>query len=375
MTRRAFIASSAFAAAAPAAYRAVIIGHTGAGNYGHDWDTSFAGFSNIEVLAVADPVEAGRLKAQARSKAARAYSGYREMIAREKPNLVAICPRSLGERLEMFTAAANAGAHIVMEKPFAKDLRDADTMVALAEKNRIKVQVGHTARPTPFTLRVKKLLDEGHIGTLMEMRARGKEDKRAGGEDMMVLGTHLFDLMRFFAGDPVWATGHVTQKGRDITKADARQATEPLGPIAGDEIAATYYFKNNVHGYFASRPSDATTGDRFGITLYGSKGSIFVPTTSVPGGPPNVLLSRSWAAGEWKQVPRAQEDPSDHRGTANTMMVADLLDAIASNREPVCNHRDGRWTIEMTLAAYESHLRGGARVEFPLANRRHPLQG
>ncbi|MBM3768754.1 MAG: Gfo/Idh/MocA family oxidoreductase, partial [Acidobacteria bacterium] len=227
MTRRTML-SSALLAAAPARYRAVIIGHTGAGNYGHDWDTSFAGFPNIEVLAVADPVEAGRAKAQARSKAARAYTDYREMIAKEKPNLVAICPRSLGERLEMFRAAANAGAHIVMEKPFAKDLREADEMVALAEKNRIKVQVGHTARPTPFTLRVKKLLDEGHIGVLMEMRARGKEDRRAGGEDMMVLGTHLFDLMRYFAGDPVWATGHVTSKGRDITKADARQATEPL---------------------------------------------------------------------------------------------------------------------------------------------------
>lgn len=373
MTRRTLLATAALAAA-PQQYRAVIIGHTGAGNFGHDWDTSFSGFPNIEVLAVADPVDEGRAKAKARSKAPRDYKDYREMIAKEKPNLVAICPRSLGERLDMFSAAANAGAHIVMEKPFAKDLRDADAMVALAEKNRIKVQVGHTARPTPFTLRVKKLLDEGHIGVLMEMRARGKEDKRAGGEDMMVLGTHLFDLMRYFAGDPLWATGHVTQKGRDITKADARQATEPLGAIAGDEIAATYYFKNNVHGYFASRPSDATTGDRFGITLHGSKGSIFVPTTSVPGGPPNVLLSRSWASGEWKQVPRAQEDPSDHRGSANTMMVADLLDAVSAGREPVCNHRDGRWAIEMTLAVYESHLRGGARVAFPMANRRHPLE-
>ncbi|MBM3782938.1 MAG: hypothetical protein FJW30_01195 [Acidobacteria bacterium] len=64
------------------------------------------------------------------------------MIAKEKPNLVAICPRSLGERLPTFRAAADAGAHIMMEKPFAKDLRDADAMVTLADRHRIRVQVG-----------------------------------------------------------------------------------------------------------------------------------------------------------------------------------------------------------------------------------------
>jgi predicted dehydrogenase len=372
MHRRDFLALS-LAPAAASPHRAVIIGHTGQGNYGHDWDTAFTGFPEIEVRAVADPVESGRVKAMARSGAPRGYSDYREMIARENPTLVVIAPRALPERLPMFRAAAEAGAHVLMEKPFARDLHEADAMVDLAEKRRIKVQVGHTARPTPVTMKARRMIQEGEIGTLLEMRARGKEDRRAGGEDMMVLGTHLFDMMRFFAGDPLWCSAHVTVRGRDITRADAREATERLGPVAGDEIAATYWFASGVHGYFASRPNDATTGDRFGLMLLGSKGAIFVPTTQVPGAPPDILRSRSWTSGAWAKIPVAPEEDIRERGAANRLMVRDLLDAIESGREPVCNHRDGRWTIEMTMAVYQSHFAAGARVTFPLKDRAHPL--
>src|SRR6266571_4557702 len=87
-------------------YRAAIIGHTGAGNYGHEWDTTFNGLDFVEVVAVADVNEAGRQKAIERSHAGRGYADFREMLRKEKPDLVAICPRSLEHRLEMVTAAA-----------------------------------------------------------------------------------------------------------------------------------------------------------------------------------------------------------------------------------------------------------------------------
>ena len=131
MTRRKLLVTSAsgtlLAAAADYSpkrkYRAVIIGHTGQGNYGHDWDTAWHGISAVEVAAVADANEQGRKAAIARiGNGAKGYSDYREMIAREKPAIVNICPRTLGERLPMVTAAAEAGAHILMEKPFAQSL-------------------------------------------------------------------------------------------------------------------------------------------------------------------------------------------------------------------------------------------------------------
>jgi predicted dehydrogenase len=379
MKRRAFLSAAAAAAfsgpaqSAGKRYRAAVIGHTGRGDYGHNWDTAWNGFSNIEVVAVADPVEEGRRKAKTASGAAREYADYREMLRREKPDLVAIGPRWLDQRVGMVTAAAEAGAHILMEKPFARSLADADAMVAAVERHRVKVQVGHTARTSRMTLRVKQMVDAGAIGTLLEIRARGKEDRRAGGEDLMVLGAHTFDLMRMFGGDPQWVFAHVTQDGREITPADSRQPSEPIGLVAGNQVAAMFAFPGGVHGYFGSMANDQRGGPRFGVTLCGSRGILYMPLTSVPSAPPYLLRSPSWVSdqGGWERIPVEDESEND-RHRANALMVEDLLQAIAQNREPACSARDGRWTIEMVLGVYRSQQSGG-RVPFPLPDRQHPL--
>src|SRR5574341_922701 len=124
-------------------YRAAVIGHTGRGDYGHGWDTAWNGFDSIKVVAVADPDEAGREAAMKRCGAAHGYRDYREMLRQEKPDLVSIGPRWLDQRAEMVTAAAQAGAHILLEKPFAASLADADAMVEAVVKNNVKLQVGH----------------------------------------------------------------------------------------------------------------------------------------------------------------------------------------------------------------------------------------
>ena len=90
----------------------------------------------------------------------------------------------------------------------------------------------------PAVLRAREMVAAGEIGILQEMRARGKEDRRAGGEDMAVLGPHLFDLMRLFAGDPRWVFAHVTEDGREVDKTRVRQPTEPVGPVAGNQISS-----------------------------------------------------------------------------------------------------------------------------------------
>jgi predicted dehydrogenase len=372
MLDRRFFLLSAIAFQPRRNYRAAIIGHTGHGDYGHSWDTAWKSFPSIEVVALADPDDAGRKAAKARSGALRDYRDYRQMLEKEKPDLAAICPRWLDQRVEMVTAAAQSGAHVLLEKPFARNLEDADRMVSAAEAHRIRIQVGHTARLHPVTMQVGRLLREGAIGELLEMRARGKEDRRAGGEDLIVLGTHCFDLMRQFAGDPQWVFAHLTAAGRDISRSDARQATEPVGPVAGDQVAAMFPFPRGIHGYFGSKASDVRSGERFGVTLYGSKGVIWIPLTSVPSDPAMILRGPSWAAGAWQQIEPPPEGRNRSREAANALMVADLLQAIEENREPACSARDGLWTVEMVSGIYQSHLAGG-RIAFPLRDRRPPL--
>src|SRR5439155_14549894 len=98
----------------------------------------------------------------------------------------------------------------------------------------------------------------------------------------MVLGVHLFDLMRLLAGDPRWCFAHILQKGKAATKADVTEGGEGMGPVLGDHIQATYGFDKSAHGFFGSHKAAHGVGSRYGLHVYGSKGIIQLTTGSLP---------------------------------------------------------------------------------------------
>jgi len=382
--RRSFVSSMLSVTAALAApakkYRVAVIGHTGHGNYGHGIDTVWTAFNQMEVVAVADPDASGRANALTRTRAKRGYADYREMLRVEKPDLVGIGPRWLDQREEMVTASAEAGAHIYTEKPFARTPAEADRIVQAVRKNKVKLQIAHQMRTAPYTQRAKAMIDAGEIGTIQEVRVRGKEDKRSGGEDMMVLGSHLFDMLRYFLGDPKWVVAHVTTNGEELAAKHVTKPTEPLGPVAGNQIAAMFAFGNGVHGYFASRAADQTDPLRFGTWLYGSKGVLFLPNAIYPGGGLYLLRSPAWLPDERNRWERVDAKPdmaglgiTDDHEIANALMVADLVRAIERDSKPSCNEDDGRWTIEMIHGVYQAQ-KSRDRVSFPLRERNHQLE-
>jgi predicted dehydrogenase len=208
------------------------------------------------------------------------------------------------------------------------------------------------------------------IGQLQEMRGRGKEDTRAGGEDLMVLGTHVMDLMRQFAGNPLWAFGRVTTGGREMKREDVREGPEGLGPIAGDEIAGMFAFGSGVTGYFGSRRSQDASGVRFGLQLYGTGGVMTIQAGMEP--LVHVMTSAKWTDAAWERLRLPGDPPPRDTDGANRAVVADLLEAIEHNRPPQASGEEARWTLEMVMAIYESH-RAGGRVPLPLKRREHPL--
>lgn len=382
MDRRSFLAAAlselGYAAPPRRRYRAAVIGHSGHGNYGHGLDVVWRALDFVDVVAVADADPEGLARAQQRTGAARAYRDYREMLRKEKPDLVSIGPRWLDQRVEMIEAACEAGSHIYMEKPFAQDLEDADRMVAAVRRSGVKLQIAHQMRGSPFLIRVRELVGGGAIGSIQELRARCKEDHRAGGEDLMVLGSHLCDILRIFLGDPEWVFAHVTQDGEELAPSHTRRPTEPIGPVAGNQIAAMFAFAGGRHGYLASKACEETHPLRFGTFLYGSRGVIFLPNAIYPEGQPYLLRSAAWFPDElhrWEKIePKVdlsgvREEPAL---LANAFMVRDLIEAIERDRKPLCSEEDGRWTIEMILGVYQAQ-KAGRPVRFPLAERRHPL--
>jgi len=380
MNRREFLGAGALLLAGarmPEPLRACVYGHTGRGGYGHGLDTCFNGLDGVALAAVADPDEKGRGAALKRLKLAKGYASLAEMLDAEKPRLVTIGPRWVEHKLEYLTAAAEHGTHVYMEKPIAGSLEEADAIVDVAAKHGIRIVVAHQMRLCPPILHLKKLVDDGLIGTLLEVRTRGKEDHRSGGEDLMVLGTHCLYLMRFFAGDPLWCTARVTQGGRDVTLADRRAATEPLGPVAGDTIHASYAFANGVEGSFASQKVPKGEGGRFQITLYGSKGVAHCRIDQDPH--PVSLADPHWVPGKdgsWQPLPDcpSNDHPSGLKSVAacNRYIVEDWLRIIANGGRSPVDILEARATLEMIFAVYAAHLSGG-RVPFPLKDRKHPL--
>src|SRR5688572_14287004 len=188
--RRAFLVGAAAAAALSmrvgadpiSGQRAAIIGATGRGDYGHGLDVIFNDLPGVEVVAVADHDAQGREKARQRCGAKRGYADYREMLEKERPTLVSVAPRWTEEHHAMGMAALGAGAHVIMEKPIATTPGEADEILALASKKNLRIAVAHQMRVAPSVVMLKKAIDDGLVGELLEMRAWGKQDGRAGGE-------------------------------------------------------------------------------------------------------------------------------------------------------------------------------------------------
>ncbi len=367
------------AAARSEKYRVAIIGRTGGGNYGHGLDVVWNDVPQAQVVAVADPDPKGLAAAAQRLKAPKSYADYREMLDKEHPQIVSVAPRWLDCHRDMVLACAEHGCHVFLEKPMCQNLEQADEMIAVMEKRNLKLAIAHQTRYSPALAHAKKAMAEGLLGDILELRGRGKEDARGGGEDLMVLGTHIMDLMRFFAGDPQSCFAQVRANGRPVTKADVRDGAEGIGPLAGDEIHALYRFAGPTVGYFATDRARHGAAARFGLAIYGSKGILTTTMTAFP--EVWFVEDPSWQPGRskapWKQIssegmgkPEPVADPNQRHG--NRLIALDLIRAIETDGRPQGSMYDGRAALEMILAIYESH-RQNTPVPLPLANRKHPL--
>ena len=359
--------------------RVGVIGRTGKGNYGHGIDTVWAEVPETEVVAVADEHEAGRRDAQKRTKAVNAYADYREMLDKERLQIVAIGPRWIDQHRDMAIAAAEHGCHVYMEKPFVPTPAQADEVIRACEMRHTKLALAHQTHYSPTAILARKMIAEGQIGEILELRGRGKEDQRGGGEDLWVLGSHVLDLMRFFAGDALDCYATVSANGQPISAKDVAEGNEGVGLLAGDAVHARYTFAKGVIGSFDTVRGKGATPSRFGLQIFGSKGIIEIGT-GYPA-PVWILKDGSWSPGRsgaaWQQVtsvgvgqPEAIKDGGLHAG--NVAAVKDLLDAIQKDRQPACGMYDGRAIVEMICAVFASQ-RAGKPVALPLTDRGNPL--
>ena len=364
-------------------YRAGVIGRTNRGNYGHGLDQVYLYTDEIEIVAVADENTQGLAEAGKRLGVSKLYSNYREMLEKENLDIVSVCPRWVQPHHEMVLAVAEAGACVFLEKPMCQTLTEADAMISACEKAGVTMGIAHQGRMHIASRHAKKLLQDGAIGTVLSAQMRGKEDRRGGGEDLMVLGTHMFDTLRFLLdADPEWGFAHVSMAdGRPMTKVDAAEGPEELGLIAGDHIHALYGFADGITATLESRRNQQDSGRRFGLQIWGTEGIMAVYEGSQQ---IEIYQSPFWRPGTEVPVRNVTTEamsayPTDQVSTvdnlqmvANVAIVRDILSAYREGRQPIGSGYDGRWAMEMIHCVYASHL-AGQRISLPLEERGHPL--
>jgi predicted dehydrogenase len=249
-------------------------------------------------------------------------------------------------------------------------------MLAACQKAGARLAIAHQGRVTPSILRARELVRQGAIGRLLTMHGAGKEDQRGGGEDLMVLGTHVLDLMCFFAGPPSWCFADASVDGRPLADEDVHVAPEGNGLVAGNQVVAIYGFSQGVRGYFRSYHGQEGGVRRMGLELYGSQGAISIRGSNRR----EVYLLRCglWAPAdqtrwepiispEWEALPEAERLVESNR-----LLARDLIASVEEGRDPISSGADGRTALEMIMAVYASTL-SCRRVALPLTQREHPL--
>jgi predicted dehydrogenase len=356
-------------------YRVAIIGHSGAGDYGHQLDQAFTGLDEARVVAVADPDDAGRDACLARTGAERGYRDYTQLLDRERPDITVVAPRWPGEHLAMAQAALAVGSHVYCEKPITLTLAQADDLIASGrDAGRL---VGH-ALPWVHEPRTGYLLDPDRraelVGEPIEVRADCKWDRRSGGEDFLILGIHFADMIRRLLGDAEACSALVTTAGRPATLEEVREGRrDRVGPVLGDGVHAAYRSGTGARSEIRSLPAaiEERSAQPYRLLVRGKRGML--------------LLRAPYADHSVWHYPRPAWDPRHPAWTPlpaqpkptyadyHRRAASDLLAALEEGRQPLCTAEDGRAALEMIHAAYASHLANGAWVELPLKGRQHPL--
>jgi predicted dehydrogenase len=190
-------------------------------------------------------------------------------------------------------------------------------------------------------------------------------------------------MMVDLGGTPQWCDAAISQGGRPITRADATAGPEGIGPIAGDSVSAMFGLADGPIGYFASVRDAGLKQPNFGLTVVGTKGAIHIRPDHVPQA--SLREAPLWRVDKefpWKPIGAegvesspmnvSDVDRAAERVVWGRRAAADLVDAIAEDREPETGMYAGRTVLEMTTAVYASAL-AGTRVTWPMASGGNPL--
>lgn len=246
--------------------------------------------------------------------------------------------------------AAKRGWHMLIEKPIASTVEQANRIVAAADRGGVQVLVGHHRRYHPQVQKLKALLDEGRVGKPVSASmiwCMKKPDAyfvvpwRAGreGSPVMINLVHEVDLLRHLFGNPVHVSGFGSGNLRDQDRIESGVVTLGFsdGPVASLVFADTTPSPWGFEAGIGENPNIGTTGQDM-LHIMGTKGAISFPSLTVWDG-----------AADWSQ-PALPSVVSCDSGVPLISQMEHFCEVIARRAKPLVDAQDGRQTLLTTLA-------------------------
>lgn len=273
------------------------------------------------------------------------------LLARPDVDAVCICTPS-GQHAAQAMAAAQAGKHVLVEKPLALSLADADAMIAACTQANVRLGVALQRRTDPQFRSVRAAVESGELGEIVlgsisvpYLRTESYYQSAAwrgtwaldGGGALMNQGVHLVDLLLWLVGHPVVAI-------------EARAATLAHSIEVEDCVTATLRFANGAMASIAATTA-AAPGFPHRVEIYGTRGGVQIEGEAI--------VRWSTTAGEkigaaTPQAAGAGASPTGINTIGHTRIMADFVEAIEQGRDPLVTGADARRALAVVLGVYQA---------------------
>jgi UDP-N-acetyl-2-amino-2-deoxyglucuronate dehydrogenase len=273
----------------------------------------------------------------------------RELMERDDIDVVCICTPS-GLHAQQTLDAISAGKHVLVEKPFALSLEEADQVERAARQSRVRVGVALQRRTNPVLQSLADRIKSNVYGritlatlTMPYHRSQSYYDQSAwrgtwdldGGGVLMNQGIHLVDLLVWLLGDPISAEAHGATLAREIE--------------AEDTLTATLRFEQ---GTLATISATTATfpGVSHRLELFGTDGNVRIEGEEVVASHPAIESAPAASAA-------ASSPASNPRGISldgHRRLIRDMVEAVQLERPPLVGPAEARRSLAAVLRIYET---------------------
>lgn len=324
--------------------------------------------NNLEISAVCDIIcdKMDELLAKhglENEKSIRKYDDYKKMIEDIKPELVSIATES-GNHAEIALYCIDNGINVIIEKPMAMSMSDADEIIRRSEEKGVKVSACHQNRFNIAIQELRKAIEAGRFGKLshgsIHVRWNRNENyyKQApwrgtwaqDGGALMNQCIHGIDLLRWMMGDEIDEIyGATRQQFHDYLEAE-------------DVGMAVIKFKNGAIGTIEGTTNVYPENLEETLYIFGEKGTVKIGGTSTNNIDVWNFADESEDDSKNKGL---KEQTSNVYGNGHTSLFADVIDVIENDRKPYVDAVAGRNALEVVLSIYKSQKTGNM-VKLPL---------